>query len=81
MPMTTTQGLFAAAAATLALATGANAQAFAPFTPVDTNFNAITSSIVPASPVMSAVLIRGAVDTATTTSRTCATRCTATAAA
>jgi len=62
----TTKSLFAAGAVTLALATGAFAQAFAPFTPIDSNANAITH-LIPSSPLQSAILLRGYVDTATNT--------------
>jgi secreted PhoX family phosphatase len=56
-----------AAFAALAFAPAAFGQAFAPFTPIDTAFGAITSHLVPSSPVQSAILIRGAFDTATNT--------------
>ncbi len=61
-----TKVLFVAAAATMAFASGAAAQAFAPFTPPawDTT-TAVSTIIVPSTPVQHAVLLRGAVDTAT----------------
>jgi secreted PhoX family phosphatase len=59
-----TQKALVAVAATLSLATGAVAQTFAPFTPIDLSANA-PQHIVPASPLQSAILLRGLVDTAT----------------
>jgi uncharacterized protein len=47
-----------------ALAVSAAAQTFAPFTPIDSSANA-PQHIIPASPLQSAILLRGLVDTAT----------------
>jgi secreted PhoX family phosphatase len=66
-PHVSGRSLIAALAATAALAASAPAQAFAPFIPADTSFNT-TVHVIPAAPIQSAILIRGAVDTATNTS-------------